>query len=179
MTLDDFNKLTSSIFSIFSILAITASGIFALCEYQGHKESVRQENSLKLVAEHSGKESMERQLKVSRLWEDNFDSMIDTVTPSKNQQKSYAEFFDTQLKNNPVNNDIDFLLDFYERAAICASYEICSSEVIHKFLDDHASAFIIKVHPYVCNMRSKWKDDTLWEVSQTFFAPTSIGGMCL
>jgi hypothetical protein len=69
-------------------------------------------------------------------------------------------------------------MDFFDRVATCVDFGMCNKEIIDTFFLKAGQIFFRKYYPYVCDLRAKWRDNTIWSVTELYFNPVGVGRIC-
>ncbi len=164
--------------SYLSIIAIIVGAGFTLFEYNGYKADKKINYSLNIVADYTNPEIMKHRTKLDEAWEIGYPILIKNIKNYKDTSNAYNKFILALVKEENLSRPIDYVMDFYERISLCVSAGLCKKDVIDKFFLRNGQIFFRKYYPYVCDLRKKWNDDTIWLNVELYFNSKSAGEIC-
>jgi hypothetical protein len=178
-TLDQWEKLSSTILSLFSVFAVVVAGSFALIEYYGYKTDAKQARSLKLVSEYHGEQALKYRNKLDEAWEVGYPVLIKILKENTDTNKAYERYVNALIVNEELFTEVRYVMDFFERVATCVNANICDKVIIDNFFSEEGRALFRIYYPYVCSLRNKWKDNSRWSNVEVYFNPGSVGKICI
>ena len=178
VNLNDWDKLSGIVASSFTVIAIIAGGMFALVEFYGYKQDKKISNSLGLVSEYYSEDVLQYRRKLDEAWETGHPILVETLRSRQDKAKAYDEYVIALVEKEELSLAIDYVMDFFERSVVCITAKLCDQATIDKFFYKNARIFFRKYYPYVCALRKKWKDDSIWLDVEAHFNPASIGKSC-
>lgn len=178
MTLDEWGKLSSCVRSLFTVLAIVVGGIFGLCEYFSAKQASKVGNTLNLVDEYYSPPMVKVFRDISSSWDIGYGVLSTIVKNAENPAEEYSTFVKALIKEESLQYNIERLFRFYERVVICVESQVCDAKSARAFFLRDGKTFFRQYYPYVCGMRSRWNDPTIWASVQMYFNPESINKVC-
>lgn len=178
MTLEQWEKLSITIVSFVTVLAIIGGGLFALIEYYDHKADGRKKISLALVSDYHSKEYREYRENIDEAWEVGHPVLISALTKEKCKSRAYNKYVVALVSEEKLSNDVGYIMDFFERVATCVNSDLCDKQIIDKFFKKSGRTFFRKYYPYVCNLRNKWQDNSIWSNTEVYFNPGGVNKIC-
>ncbi len=179
MTLDQWDKLSSTIVSFVTVVAIFSGGLFALIEYYGQKTDKKQSRSLTLVSEYHSRDTLIYRNRLDDAWEVGYPVLILTLNENSDKSAAFNSYVNTLINEEQLSKDIDYLMGFYERLVTCVKAKLCDKTIIDKFFLKNGRTFFRKYYPYVCSLRLKWKDESIWSNTEKYFNPGGVGKICI
>lgn len=178
MLLDQWEKISSIMLSVISALAIVSGGTFTLIEYYDHKNNIKQSSSLALVSEYHSQDFIKYREKLDESWEIGYPVLIDILKSNTDKTKAYQEFVIALVKKEEITSEVNNIMNFYERIAICVNSGLCNKKIIDDFFIKNGRTFFRKYYPYVCLLRERWNDESIWKNIESYFNPGSLGKIC-
>ena len=178
MNLNQWEKLSSTIVSFVTVAAILFGGFFTLIEYYRHKIDIKQDNSLKLVSEYHSKDALKYRERLDAAWEVGHPVLISTLKNSSDKSSAFNSYVTALIREEKLSVSVDYVMDFYERLVTCVNTSLCDKAIIDKFFLKNGRTFFRKYYPYVCTLRSKWNDNSIWSNTEQYFNPGGVGKIC-
>ncbi len=168
-TLAAAEKLSSILLNLVSVLAICFGGWFGLIKFFEYQEQTRLKAGMDIVSEYYSQELYVARSKISMLFTDIEGAMTSQIASSNNPSSAYYAFVNNFVRESRAESEVERLIEFFERAALCVDRQICDEESIGTFLKANGSDFLSTFHPYVCEQRARWADPKIWLEAEQYY----------
>ena len=111
-------------------------------------------------------------------WEIGHPVLVSTLEKSTNKSSAFNAYVIALINEERLSTNIDYIMDFYERLVTCVNTGLCDKAIIDKFFLKNGRTFFRKYYPYVCSLRTKWKDKSIWSSAEVYFNPGGVGKIC-
>jgi len=173
-----WGKLSSTVYSFSTVIAIVVVGGIAVFEYYTHKTDAKKASSLKLVFEYHGEGALKYRHKLDEAWELGYPVLIKTLKGNTDKAKAYNKYVNALIAKKALYTEIDYVMNFYERTVTCVNDNICDEDIVAKFFLNNGRVFIRKYYPYVCSIRQNSNDNSIWSNAEAYFNPEGVGKIC-
>ena len=180
MSPEDFHHKAVGWFSIVSIVAVIFGGVFALAEYRAKKTAERRLTTAGYIRTFQGTAAFAANDKLAEVWEVEGMRTIERViaAPQPDQARIYSDGVNALVVSHESESAIRYLMGFYEDVAFCAVWDLCDVGLTRQFFENRGRTFFRKYYPYICRLREKWNDETIWREAEFYYNQTRGSAVC-
>jgi len=160
---------------IITTVALVVGGIYGLVEYRDHQREQRLEKTFGYVERFSSPPISDMRLRLAAFWVEHDDAIVNALTTGSPNARAVA-FHRVIMENiaeEKLEAEVEALLAYYEQVAQCTKLALCDSDTIDAMLKGYAAEFFHQFYPYVCDVRTRWRDDSMGAELELFANPGS------
>ena len=166
-----------------AVAGLLIAGLFALVQYLEVKTKQAVDQSFRFHSIGWSDPLYKEQTTVNKAWSEISLSVVkvlaDTSKPIKQVREEYDLLIIKTVHRKPeLENAVDALIDYYDAVATCASTKLCDSDTLKSLLGRDGTRFFHQFSPYICELRTQWRDPTIALATEKYFNPDALGKAC-
>lgn len=155
MRLDDIKTLTDMVTSLLATVALIVGGAFGAYQYLDKVRDDRVKETLNFLDRYNRGYVVKARVEQQAAWEKH------TATEAATPGKRIGEFTRDVIRIEKLESSISVLNDFYDTVRICATNDICDTEVALQLFQEDACVFYIRSYSFLKERRATSGDSKL------------------
>jgi hypothetical protein len=165
-----------------TVAALIPAAGYSVCQYQAHKAEKRIENTMGYVARFMTSPLSDHRAALEKQWQGNQAEILKTLKrtdiPQDKINRDYYNKIVSMVASSKASGSVHEMILFYEQLANCVNANVCDRPTVTSMLTRQGQIFFRQHYPYICHLRSEWRDPSIGHQLETFFNPTSVGKAC-
>ncbi|PCJ47023.1 MAG: hypothetical protein COA74_12495 [Gammaproteobacteria bacterium] len=159
-------------------ITVVIGAMFGLYEYIEHKENLKVDRAFEFVTSYQSNEYLVKaRLDISKVMEESLPAIYEILKNPKLTSAQLAEAYHLEImkiiEQSKLSSSIEQVFTFYEQVILCRNMALCDETVLKNFFDNDAGTYTRSFYPYICTLRKKWNNPTVYERVVSFYIESS------